>query len=315
MSRLLEIRGFLVSLYKRYEKPLNWITKLVIMFIVFSSVCSFIPASPLNRIYVVIALSLLGLFLPGKWVVLLAGVVTTGSFAVMGLYSVALVILMAIAITYFSFVRIFPRLSFIIIAVPLCYALNIPLVVPLFVGLFLGLEAIIPTVIGVILKYSIDFMPSIMDKQATDLFDMPKVMLEVVTEYIQFLSGHRAFFATMVVFMGVIAVTYFVKRMSLDYSPYIAIIAGMLLYLIGMVMSIIIMNVEINGFLMIVQAILSAAVGVVIEFLKVVLDYQSVEVVQFEDDDYQYFVRAVPKIKYKESVKSVKHITNIQKDH
>ena len=47
----------------------------------------------------------------------------------------------------------------------------------------------------------------------------------------------------------------------------------------------------------IVGTVISMLLVFVAQFFRVVLDYTSVEHVQFEDDDYYYYVKAVPKIK------------------
>ena len=45
-----------------------------------------------------------------------------------------------------------------------------------------------------------------------------------------------------------------------------------------------------------------------VHFFRVVLDYTAVEYVQFEDDDYYYYVKAVPKMTLAGQQKTVKHI-------
>jgi len=49
---------------------------------------------------------------------------------------------------------------------------------------------------------------------------------------------------------------------------------------------------------MILGTVISMLLVFVAQFFRVVLDYTSVEHVQFEDDDYYYYVKAVPKVKY-----------------
>ena len=46
---------------------------------------------------------------------------------------------------------------------------------------------------------------------------------------------------------------------------------------------------------MLIGNVVAILLGLVIEFLFMDLDYKRTERVQFEDDDYYYFVKAVPK--------------------
>ena len=51
-----------------------------------------------------------------------------------------------------------------------------------------------------------------------------------------------------------------------------------------------------NMFLIFAAVLASAAVGLVLQFFFFNLDYTRTERVQFEDDEYYYYVKAVPKI-------------------
>ena len=61
-----------------------------------------------------------------------------------------------------------------------------------------------------------------------------------------------------------------------------------------------------------VSACLGILVGLVLEFLFFSVDYSRTENIQFEDDEYYYYVKAVPKIGVSVPEKEVKHITGHQ---
>lgn len=61
---------------------------------------------------------------------------------------------------------------------------------------------------------------------------------------------------------------------------------------------------ELNA--IILSGILSVLIGLVIEFFVLGVDYSRSEVTQFEDDEYVYYVKAVPKSMVSETKKSVK---------
>jgi len=58
------------------------------------------------------------------------------------------------------------------------------------------------------------------------------------------------------------------------------------------------LNINVSGHIlvMIIGTIISAGIVYIIQFFRFSLDYTRVENVQFEDDDYYYYVKAVPKI-------------------
>lgn len=59
-------------------------------------------------------------------------------------------------------------------------------------------------------------------------------------------------------------------------------------------------------------SLLALLVGKVIEFFRFSIDYSRIENVQFEDDEYYYYVKAIPKMTVAASEKTVKRI-NVQK--
>ena len=55
-------------------------------------------------------------------------------------------------------------------------------------------------------------------------------------------------------------------------------------------------------------------IGVIVQFFKTVVDYSRVENTQFEDDEYYYYVKAVPKIVMAKQQKSVRKINASSQD-
>ena len=57
-------------------------------------------------------------------------------------------------------------------------------------------------------------------------------------------------------------------------------------------------------------SIIGILLSFVIQFFKGVVDYQRTEFLQFEDNEYYYYVKAVPKLYVSESNKNVKKINS-----
>ena len=103
-----------------------------------------------------------------------------------------------------------------------------------------------------------------------------------------------------------VIVVYLIRRMSVDHSWTIAMVAGVMIE----VMILLVGDLMYDTNLSIVSALLGAVVTLIackiIEFLRFCLDYSRTEKVQFEDDEYYYYVKAVPKISVTQSKKQVK---------
>ena len=63
-----------------------------------------------------------------------------------------------------------------------------------------------------------------------------------------------------------------------------------------------------NTIVLLIGGVVSGVIVFVIWHLRLLLDYSSTEHLQFEDDDYYYYVKAVPKIKITTPEKNVKRI-------
>ena len=103
----------------------------------------------------------------------------------------------------------------------------------------------------------------------------------------------------------VIVVVFAISRLSINYAWYIAILAGTIINVAGLaVMTSGVEGVSIG--MVVVGSILGGLLAAVIQFMGCTLDYAHKEYLQFEDDDYYYYVKAVPKIQITEAERTVK---------
>ena len=58
---------------------------------------------------------------------------------------------------------------------------------------------------------------------------------------------------------------------------------------------------------LIIMSLVSGVIAMLCDYMKRVLDYTAVERVQFEDDDYYYYVKAVPKVNISLREMDIKH--------
>lgn len=94
---------------------------------------------------------------------------------------------------------------------------------------------------------------------------------------------------------GLVAV-YVIRRLSMDYSWMTAIVAGLVVQLLILFLGSFLFSVSVNALEMIAGMAVSALIAVAFTFFVFSVDYTRTEHVQFEDDDYYYYVKAVPKM-------------------
>lgn len=123
------------------------------------------------------------------------------------------------------------------------------------------------------------------------------------------LMQNQEMWITIVAFVIVLMIVYLISRCSFDYSWKVANIAGAVIYIVIMVLGGMFLNVDVNIPQVILAAVLSVIVGLVIEFAVLGVDYSRSEHTQFEDDEYVYYVKAVPKSIVAQKKKSIKKIS------
>jgi hypothetical protein len=117
---------------------------------------------------------------------------------------------------------------------------------------------------------------------------------------------------TMIVMIGAFAVTlilvYIIRRTSIDNAWKIAIAAGSVCLIISTLIGDLVTEAQISLFGVIVGTLISALLMLVVEFFAFNVDYSRTEKVQFEDDEYYYYVKAVPKVTVSAPERRVKKI-------
>jgi hypothetical protein len=207
------------------------------------------------------------------------------------------------------FARFTPKLGFVVLAIPILYIIKIPYVVPLLLGVVASPIAIIPTACGVMIYFLFDVIQNAATMQVNLSVEDT---LQLYTYVIDSLRNNKQMFMSIVIFSLILLVTYFVRKMKFDYAFETSIGVGALTGMLGFLISNLIMDKTNEILFMILGSIASAVIAYAIHFFKLALDYSGVERVQFEDDVYYYYVKAVPKITVTTPQMNVKHI-NVKK--
>ena len=100
---------------------------------------------------------------------------------------------------------------------------------------------------------------------------------------------------------------YIIRRLDIDNAWMIAWISGILFETIGLISGYLLLGITGKVFGVIIGGIVSAVIAIALQFMFFNVDYTRTERLQFEDDEYYYYVKAVPKSVITGSQKKVKH--------
>ena len=101
---------------------------------------------------------------------------------------------------------------------------------------------------------------------------------------------------------------YTVRRLSVDHAWKIAAASGAVVNIVVIVIGDIVFDIHTSYNMLIIGNIAAVVIGFIMEFFLFSVDYSRTERLQFEDDEYYYYVKAIPKISVTAPEKTVKHI-------
>lgn len=305
MRNLLEIREKVKLLYSRSEFILVPVLKFMLAFLTICMVNGELGyMSKLDNLGLVLIVSLLCSFLPNGCIVLFAAV-----FSLMHLYELSLEVAIAglaiYLIMFLLFFRLNSRDSVILIFTVILLGMKIPYVIPVAVGLLAAPLAAIPVGCGIVVYYMLTNISANATTISSMGADEATAKLRLVIDGI---LGNRAMLVLIVAFAITITVVYLIRRMSIDYSWSIAMIAGVIIDLVVLLVGDLMYDTNLSLGMAILGSIVALIVGKVLEFFRFCVDYSRTEKVQYEDDEYYYYVKAVPKMSVSAASKTVKHI-------
>lgn len=310
MTNLLVMKEYLKHFYSKYEIYIQPVAKFLLAFVslqMINSRLGFMGA--IDNVAIVLVVALMCSFLPRTFIVLFSAL-----FILLHLYEMgiecAIVALVLFLIMFLLYFRFSPTDVLAVVLTPICFALKIPYVIPIACGLAGTPYSVVSVGCGSVTYYLVHYMSgnaaAIRGMGADDAATRLRYVLDGIV-------GNKTMVLMLAAFTITIVVVYSIRRLSVDYSWQIAILAGVLSDLMILLIGDLIYDTNISILGMIVGAVLAAAVGEVVMFLCFNVDYSRTERVQFEDDEYYYYVKAVPKITIAKPSKNVKRINTPQR--
>ena len=197
-----------------------------------------------------------------------------------------------------------------VLLTPMSFILGIPYIMPLAMGLLGSPASAVSVGCGVIVTF---FIRNIADGSSTfsamEAEDMASRFRYIIDGFI----SNKGMILTIVAFTATIIIVYLIRRLSVDYAWTIAIIAGALADVMILLVGDLIFDTNVSILGLIIGTIVSGLLAKVIEFFAFHVDYSRTEKVQFEDDEYYYYVKAIPKITVSAPSRTVKKINTARR--
>lgn len=281
------------------DRGLRFFLALVTFFLINQNIGAMkLVASPV----VSLGLALICTLLPPICTVFAAAALILAHFYVvsLGVVGVTAVLFLLMFIFYCRFT---PNRAYIILLTPLAFWLHIPYVVPVVCGLVLSPVAAVPVTFGTVAYYIFDYV-----KESSAALTSADGMTGQVTLFVKSVFMNKELWVVTMAFVLCVCVVYTIKRLSVDHAWRIAAAIGVAANIVVIAVGNIVLDTSVSYAGLIIGNVAALLAGLVVEFFLFSVDYSRTEHLQFEDDEYYYYVKAVPKISIASPEKTVKKI-------
>ena len=301
MTTLLVAKQVLMTIYSKYEVYITPLLKFLLALITLVLINSRLGyMETIDRMTVVLIVALMCSFMPMNFIVLMSAV-----FVLLHLYTFSMecaaVIGAGFLLLFLLYLRFSPKDTVVVVLLPLCFLLRIPYVIPISMGLVGAPTSAVSVACGVMVYYMIHYVT----QNATVIAAMADEETAAKFKFIiDGLMKNREMVVTIAAFAMTVIVVYLLRRLS------IAMTAGAVVNIMVLLVGDLIFEINQPLISVILGTVISFLLALVLQFFVFYVDYSRTEKVQFEDDEYYYYVKAVPKVTVAKPDKKVKQISS-----
>lgn len=293
MDTISELRENILALYAKYEMIITSVVRFLLALISIIMINSGLGfSSKASNLLIVIVVSVIAAFLPLNFTIVIDAL-----FILLHLYSLSVQVVAVVALVFVLmfvlYFRFTPKEAIAVVITPIFFALRIPYVVPLALG-FLGSPiSFVSVCCGTVVYYIIKGIGS-----NPDIFNGSLSVESALSGFkavIDNVLNNKTMILMVIVCALLVVLANVIKRLSFDYSWQVALIVSAIFGLIVIIIGSSVLDADVS----IIGAIVSMLVSTVLVFILQLfihnLDYSRAEYVQFQDEEYFYYVKAIPR--------------------
>ena len=311
MIKLLTVKEKAKNIYAEHEMILKPIVKFIFAFVGLVLLKANIGYFPIvNMWLVIVVLSVAMAFIPHSLdVVIFIGVMVVDLYSLSMELGIVLFLILLIMLLFFF--RFTPGQGVFLVIIPLAFFLKIPYVIPLAAGLVCTPVAIVSVTFGTIVYYVLNVVSTnenVIHNLSTNSVQTPNDKMTAVSSIMNMLTSNKEMYLTIIAFAVTIALVYGIKRRSMNHAWEVAVVVGSLVDLIIVMIGSLLLGIKFSILMLVISSVISFILAYFLQALVFSVDYSRTENTQFEDDEYYYYVKAVPKINVTAPEMNVKRI-------
>lgn len=307
MTALLELRQKISEVYGRYEAYVRVCTKCLLAFLIFYMIHRQLVSSMQMRGWAEIVIF-----------TLVAAVLPIGGLSpLMGIFVIVHMVMIsveagAIAAAFFAFLLLTyfifkPKQSALIAVMCLAGMLNLTGAAAIPIGLLCSPVAVLPAAAGTFVYGMILTLrqnSSVLETAAVRLTSMEKAAY-----FVKAVWSNERLLLLIAALIITIVVVYLIRKLPYSYAWAIAIAAGTACYVLTILVGNVAFGVTVNLLYLSISIIVGILIACVLHVFCFLLDGTHTEFLEYEDENYVYYVRAIPKYSVARTDKKVTTIT------
>lgn len=294
MLYLLELRDKIKSVYQKYNIYFNVLLKFIFSLMLFLTIKNNIGFDTrLTSIALCIGCAIIAAFVPTSIITLLVLIIC--SLHLLKISYICTIAFVAVyLVLWLFFLRHASKYGLVFLATPMLMCLGLSYAVPIVFGMTANPIAAIAVFGGTVMYFLLKICISVKTGES-DV--KPDEILQVYRYIMNEFISNKEMYMYIILLVGIMVLIYLIRTRKFDYAVHVAAIAGVIVNIALFIVASVLLAIQIPVVNLIVWSIVGGIIGFIgAGFIKL-LDYSSVENVQFEDDDYYYYVKAVPKLK------------------
>ncbi len=247
-------------------------------------------------------------FLPAIVMVMAATALVLLHFYTLSL-PVAIVAALLFLLMYIFYFRFSSGKAWLVLLTACSFAMDVPFVLPIAAGLLGTPACIVPAACGTLSYYVIHLVKgSSSTFKAGDGVEMVETLISFTKQTLM----NQEMWVMIAAVAACTLLVYSIRTLSVDHAWKFASVGGAVAAVVIAATANVALNLHISLSPLVISGVIGVLAGLLLEVIFLSVDYARTEYLEFEDDEYHYHVKAVPKIGVTVPQKSVKHINERQ---
>lgn len=294
VRQIVLLREKIYDYYIRYEKYVKYILRFIMAFALFFLLDkNFSYEKHLSGGLFLFVMAVLGAAVPDGVLVFALLMILAGKLYFLSPILAASVLFLSL-LFYFVLLQYCDKFILLTVLVPLALICKVPALPAIVAGLFFAPSAVLAIIVGVLVYY---MLYSVL--KCEKMIEAKINIMELVRHFLDGIVKNKNMYIILLTLSVAFFIVFFVSKIKIAYSFEISIGVAVLFSCILGIVGITVFRSSFSIGWILVGNILSGILSYVIHFSHMILDYGSTQELQFEDEEYYYYVKAVPKLKSK----------------